>query len=82
MGVLIDNSKVHFQVMMGFISLLCGFSNNSKIPKDLFGVIITHEPGGASTNNTLHWVQCYRYGGIIRKFCYGKQKNADLYGSE
>jgi hypothetical protein len=61
--------------MMGFIRLLCGFNTKNKIPESLFGVIITHEPGGSSVNNALHWVQCYRQGGIMRKFNYGLEKN-------
>lgn len=66
--------------MMNFIRLLCGFSVRNKIPSELFGVIITHEPGGSSVNNALHWVQCHRQGGIMRRFNYGKIKNIELYG--
>lgn len=79
-GVLLYNSSFHSGIMMGFIRLLCGFSLKNKIPADLFGVIITHEPGGSSVNNALHWVQCYRQGGTMRKFNYGKRKNNQLYG--
>lgn len=68
--------------MMAFIRLLCGFSDRNKIPSELFGVIITHEPGGSSVNNALHWVQCYRQGGIMRRFNYGKKGNLSRYGSE
>jgi hypothetical protein len=71
-GVLLYNSDFHSGVMMKFIRLLCGFSIKNKIPAELFGVIITHEPGGSSVNNALHWVQCYRQGGVMRKFNYGK----------
>ena len=74
-GVLLYNSTLHLKVMMGFIRLLCGFSNKNKIPESLFGVIITHEPGGSSVNNALHWVQCHRQGGVMRKFNYGPEKN-------
>lgn len=60
---------------MNFIRLLCGYNNANKIPSDLFGVIITHEPGGSSVNNAIQWVQCYRQGGVMRKFDYGNEKN-------
>ena len=40
----------------------------------MFGVMITHEPGGSSANNTLQWIQCYR-NGIMRKFDFGPEKN-------
>lgn len=68
--------------MMGFIRLLCGFSVRNKIPAELFGVIITHEPGGSSVNNALHWVQCYRQGGVMKKFNFGKNTNLVIYGRE
>jgi hypothetical protein len=68
--------------MMGFIRLLCGSNDRNKIPEELFGVIITHEPGGSSVNNALHWVQCYRHGGVMRRFDYGKKANLLKYGCE
>jgi hypothetical protein len=79
-GVLLYNSRLHLKMMMGFIRLLCGFSNTNKIPESLFGVIITHEPGGSSVNNAIHWVQCYRQGGVMHRFNHGHQKNLELYG--
>ena len=79
-GVLLYNSGIHTSLMMAFIRLLCGFSIRNKIPADLFGVIITHEPGGSSVNNALHWVQCYRQGGVMKKFNFGKHKNLKAYG--
>jgi pimeloyl-ACP methyl ester carboxylesterase len=81
-GVLLYNSGLHAGVMMKFIRLLCGSSLRNKIPADLFGVIITHEPGGSSVNNALHWVQCYRQGGVMRRFNYGKRENLERYGRE
>ena len=71
-GVLLYNSKIHCKIMLGFIRLLCGFSQKNKVSSELFGVIITHEPGGSSANNALHWVQCYRQGGIMSRFNHGK----------
>jgi len=59
---------------MTFVRLLCGQTLINKIPSDMFGVIITHLPGGASTNNTLQWVQCYRKG-KMHKFDYGDVAN-------
>jgi hypothetical protein len=81
-GVLLYNSSFHSGIMMRFIRMLCGFSAVNKIPADIFGVIITHEPGGSSVNNALHWVQCYRQGGVMRRFNYGKKKNIQQYGRE
>jgi hypothetical protein len=74
-GVLLYNSVTHFKIMMGFIGVFCGFSVKNKIPESLFGVIIAHEPGGASVNNVLHWIQCYRQGGKMHRFNYGPDKN-------
>lgn len=82
MGVLLYNSGLHSGIMKAFIRLLCGFSERNKVPSELFGVIITHEPGGSSVNNALHWVQCYRQGGIMRRFNYGKKGNLLRYGCE
>lgn len=65
---------------MMFVRLLCGFSSKNKISDRYFGVMLTHEPGGASSNNTLQWVQCYRHG-EMRRFDYGAKKNLELYGS-
>jgi hypothetical protein len=79
-GVLVYNSALHFKVMKAVIQLFCGFSTKNKVPESLFGVIVTHEPGGSSINNTLHWVQCYRQGGVMHKFNYGAKKNMKLYG--
>jgi hypothetical protein len=31
-GVLLYNSTLHLKVMMGFMRLLCGFSNKNKVP--------------------------------------------------
>lgn len=70
-GVLLYNSSLHSNIMMKFIRLLCGVNAKNKITENLFGVIITHEPGGSSVNNALHWVQCYRQGGVMSRFNYG-----------
>lgn len=61
--------------------MLCGKPINNKIDTDRLGVIISHEPGGASIPNVLQWVQFYR-SGKMAKFDYGKKKNLSLYGSE
>jgi hypothetical protein len=42
--------------------------------------MITHEPGGASANNALQWVQCFR-SGAMKKFNFGEQKNLEIYGT-
>jgi hypothetical protein len=80
-GVLVYNYNFYHDMTMLFVRLLCGFSVKNKIPKDYFGVMLTHEPGGASSNNTLQWVQCYR-NGDMRRFDYGTKKNLEVYGSE
>lgn len=45
------------------------------------GVIISHEPGGASIPNVQQWVQFYKTGKMSR-FDYGKRKNLAIYGTE
>jgi hypothetical protein len=44
-------------------------------------VIIAHEPGGASVNNILQWVQFARTG-EFRKFDHGTEKNQEKYGQD
>lgn len=79
-GVLIYNFQFYYDSLMMFVRLLCGYSEKNKISPDLFGVMITHEPGGSSSNNALHWIQCYRQG-VMKKFDYGPKKNLEIYGS-
>ena len=73
-GVMIYNSKIHSKIIMLFIRWLCGFNNKDKISNDYFGVMLTHEPGGASPNNILQWINCYKTG-EMKRFDHGKQKN-------
>lgn len=80
-GILIYNCRLYYDSMMMFVRMLCGHSQKNKISSELFGVMITHEPGGSSSNNALHWVQCYR-NGVMKKFDYGPKKNLEIYGSE
>lgn len=80
-GILVYNYSFYHSITMLFVRLLCGFSIKNKISKDYFGVMLTHEPGGASSNNTLQWIQCYRKGDMTR-FDYGPKKNMEIYGSE
>ena len=70
-GILMYNSKIHAFLIMYFIRMLCGFSKNNKISSEYFGVMLTHEPGGASPNNILQWINCYRTG-IMKRFDHGK----------
>lgn len=60
--------------------MLCGTPKKNKINLDRLGVIIAHEPGGASIPNVLQWIQIYRYG-KLRKYDMGKKKNLEKYGS-
>lgn len=81
-GVLVYNCRFYHCIVMFFVRLLCGNSLKNKISEPYFGVMLTHEPGGASTSNTLQWIQCYRHNGIMKRFDYGPQKNLEVYGSE
>jgi hypothetical protein len=82
LGVVISNSATLTKIVVHGMKLLVGFTTKSKVPDNTWEVIFTHEPGGGSVNNVLHWVQCYRQGGKLRKFCYGPKKNLSVYGSE
>ena len=66
LGGMICNNKIHSKLIMLFIRWLCGFNEKNKIPNDYFGVMLTHEPGGASPNNILQWINCYRTGQMKR----------------
>jgi len=46
----------------------------------MLGRIFTHEPGGGSSNNVIHWMQCFRSKDTLRRFDYGKKKNKMIYG--
>jgi hypothetical protein len=80
-GVLAYNSRFHYSLYLVFIRLLCGITKKNNVTEDRLGVIVTHLPGGASTNNAIQWMQCYRHG-KMRKFDYGKTRNRVLYGSD
>lgn len=56
---------------MAIIKKLIG-SNKDNIPNHMMGTIFTHEPGGGSANNVLHWIQCFRRRKNFTKFCFGK----------
>lgn len=78
-GVMVGNSKLHFHIMLWFVRLICGFSEINKIPHSIFSLMVTHTPGGSSTKNLIHWIQCKRNKHMSR-FDYGKIKNKELYG--
>ena len=79
-GVLIYNTKFYFSLFFGIVNILCGTPNKNKIDLDRLGVIISHEPGGASIHNVLQWIQFYRHG-KMKKFDHGKKKNMEIYGN-
>ncbi len=81
-GVILYNSSFHLRAVMRGIKELIGLNHDDIIPNEMIGVIFTHEPGGGSVNNVLHWIQSFRSKSQISKFCYGKRKNRELYGSE
>lgn len=80
-GVLLYNSSFHLMLIMRGIKHLVGM-NNDLIPASMVGLIFTHEPGGSSVNNLLHWIQCFRSRKTFSKFCYGKTRNLEVYGTE
>ncbi len=70
-GITMFNSNVHLRMVMRGIKELIGI-NGDTIPNSMIGVIFTHEPGGGSVNNVLHWIQCFRKKNNFSRFCYGK----------
>lgn len=66
---------------MSSIKQLIGSNEKDKIPDEMLARIFTHEPGGGSSNNVIHWMQCFRSKSNLKKFDYGKNKNKILYGS-
>ena len=78
-GTMMYNCKVHCGLMNKLVQMLCGSSEN--VPDHLFGAIIAQEPGGASSSNTLQWIECYRTG-QMRRLCLGKSRNKKVYGCE
>lgn len=51
------NFKFYADILLGVVNILCGYPENNKIDLDRFGIMIAHEPGGASINNLKHWIQ-------------------------
>lgn len=80
-GILIYNNFYVFKFFLGIVNALCGVPVVDKIDKSRLGVIISHEPGGASIPNVMQWVQFYN-SGKMRKFDHGKKKNKIVYGAE
>ena len=80
-GVLVGNCKFHFNFILMFIRMLCGFSVKDKIANKYFEVMLAHQPGGTSANNVVQWIDCFRTG-QLRRFDYGSAKNKEIYGSE
>lgn len=78
-GVLIYNTGIYFKGFFHIVNLLCGTPSENNFDLERFGVIIAHEPGGASVNNILQWVQFARTG-QFRKFDHGAEKNIEKYG--
>ena len=80
-GILIYNTKFYFNMFYGIVNMLCGTPVKNKIDSGRLGVIISHEPGGASIPNVEQWVQFHK-SGKMAKFDYGKKKNLERYGQE
>lgn len=79
-GILIYNNNFYFKFFFAVVNQLCGTPVATKINTDRLGVIISHEPGGASIPNVEQWVQFYK-SGKLAKFDFGKKKNLSVYGS-
>ena len=79
-GILIYNTSYCFNLFYGIVNILCGKPTNNKIDKNRLGLIISHEPGGASIPNVLQWIQFHRSGKLAR-FDYGTKQNLIKYGS-
>lgn len=75
------NFKLYINIFLHIVNLLCGYPESNKIDLDRFGVIIAHEPGGASVNNLKHWIQQTKTE-QFRKFDHGVKKNRIVYGSD
>ena len=56
------------------IKEICGYTKINKINIQKFGEMIAVEPGGASVQNLIHWMQFFRKG-VPSKFDYGCEKN-------
>lgn len=80
-GILIYNTHFYFKFFFGVVNSLCGKPVNDKIEKERLGVIIAHEPGGASIPTVQQWIQFYKTG-KMSKFDHGKKKNKAIYGTE
>jgi hypothetical protein len=81
-GVMISNSGLHLRLIMSGIKQIIGLNRDNNIPRNMIGVIFTHEPGGGSTNNVMHWIQCFRSRRTFCRFDYGATRNLQMYGQK
>lgn len=58
-GILIYNTQFCYNFFFGIVNMLCGRPVKDKIDGSRLGVIISHEPGGASILNVEQWLQFY-----------------------
>jgi pimeloyl-ACP methyl ester carboxylesterase len=67
------------QICANVVELICGQHqnafNNSRMP-----VVSTHEPGGTSVKNVIHWAQLVRRG-LFAMYDYGIAGNLKVYNS-
>lgn len=63
------------------MNLLCGFPESNKLPRHLVPVIVSHEPGGTSIKNIIHWIQFFTKQNFSM-FDHGKKINLLRYGTE
>lgn len=78
-GVLIYNNILYLKTFSTFVYELCGYNTDKEgINLERFGAILSHEPGGSSIMNIIHWVQMFRKG-RFHFYDYGKKKNLEIY---
>uniref|UniRef100_A0A7S3I9Z9 Lipase n=1 Tax=Fabrea salina TaxID=342563 RepID=A0A7S3I9Z9_9CILI len=76
----------YFCDLFGFVcDGLIGFVADLQVSNDnteRFPVILSHEPGGTSTMNMLHWHQMTKYSSYkVQKYDYGTNTNMEVYDS-
>lgn len=68
-------------VCIDVVSLICGQTDVTHSNRSKMSVMASHEPGGTSMKNIVHWMQNLR-GTKFQMFDYGKTKNLEKYGTE
>lgn len=78
-GVLIYNNVLYLKTFSTFIYELCGYNTGKEgISLVRLGAILSHEPGGSSIMNIIHWVQMFRKR-KLHFYDFGKKRNLEVY---